>query len=55
MKVPWRVIALTGEMKTQQTLGEFDTKRQAVEAMESRRKPKTRVTRVRRDFIFEAK
>jgi hypothetical protein len=55
MQVTWRIIVLTGESKHQQTVGEYDTKREAVYAMESRRKPKTRVTRWRRDYIFEAR
>ena len=49
--IQWTLIVKTGF--SLQTLGIYNTKREAVREMEARRQPKTTVVRVERSFIFQ--
>lgn len=54
-EITWTLATTAGGEKSAsyQTLGTFPTKRLAVQAMESIRAPKTRVTRVGHTFVFQ--
>lgn len=53
--IKWTLVQSVSEKTAfaQRTVGEFATKREAVQAMEALREPKTRVTRVGHAFVFQ--